>query len=131
MSKERKVKRSKRDNRKRYIDADGNKSVPLSEEAIDILKEQRQQFRDKFGRDPGPQDPVWFDPDCEVPTPIDPDKYMATTVAAMREAGLGEALIYAYVRTGGMLVTKENKHLWSKEDLEEWNDALAEYKRQQ
>jgi hypothetical protein len=27
-------------------------------------------FRKKFGRDPGPEDPVFFDPKCDVPTPI-------------------------------------------------------------
>jgi hypothetical protein len=28
----------------------------------------------KFGRDPGPNDPVFFDPDKDVPTPIDMER---------------------------------------------------------
>jgi hypothetical protein len=32
-----------------------------------------QAFREKFGRDPGPDDPVFFDPDADEPTPLGTD----------------------------------------------------------
>jgi hypothetical protein len=35
-----------------------------------MLRAQLEAFRKKFGRDPGPGDPVFFDPNI-VPTPID------------------------------------------------------------
>ena len=39
-----------------------------------ILEKQREDFIDKFGREPGPQDPVFFDPTCDVPVAITESK---------------------------------------------------------
>ena len=36
----------------------------------EIIEAQLQRFREKFGRDPGPSDPVFFDPDAAEPVPI-------------------------------------------------------------
>jgi hypothetical protein len=49
------------------------------------------------------------------------------TVTDMRNAGMSPELIYAYEETG-FVVLKENEHLFTKEDLEEWNDAVREYR---
>ncbi|MBA3462068.1 MAG: hypothetical protein H0T46_19060 [Deltaproteobacteria bacterium] len=53
----------------------------------------------------------------------------AATVEAMRAAGIRPALIYAYERTG-LIVTRENRKLMSAADLDEWEDAIAEYDEQ-
>lgn len=53
-------------------------------------------------------------------------KVRAATVDAMRAAGIGPALIYAYERTG-LIVTRENRGLMSAADLDEWDDAIAEF----
>ena len=53
-------------------------------------------------------------------------KVRAATIDAMRAAGIRPALIYAYERTG-LIVTKENRSLLSAADLDEWEDAIAEY----
>ena len=53
-------------------------------------------------------------------------KVRAATIEAMRAAGIRPALIYAYERTG-LIVTKENRSLMSAADLDEWEDAIAEY----
>ena len=39
---------------------------PLSGDPTDILREQREAFRKKFGRDPGPNDPIFFDPEADL-----------------------------------------------------------------
>jgi len=44
--------------------------IHMSDGIYDILQEQRRAFIEKFGREPGPSDPVFFDPDCETPTPL-------------------------------------------------------------
>jgi len=44
--------------------------VHLGEDMCDILQEQRRAFLEKFGREPGPSDPVFFDPDYDTPTPL-------------------------------------------------------------
>lgn len=38
-------------------------------------------------------------------------------------------IAYAYLKTGGMLVTESNMHLWSEEDMAEWNGAIDEFWR--
>ncbi len=53
-------------------------------------------------------------------------KIRASTMDAMRAAGVPPAVIYAYGRTG-LIVAKENRHLMSAADLDEWEDAIAEY----
>lgn len=68
------------------------RTIRLTEGAVDALEQQRQNFIDKFGREPGPNDPVWFDPDEDEPTEITPARYaamMADVQNAADEAGLG------------------------------------------
>ena len=50
----------------------GTKSFQLDAETVDALKEQLTRFREKFGRDPEPDDPVFFNPDADAPEPITP-----------------------------------------------------------
>jgi len=56
-------------------------------------------------------------------------KVRAATVEAMQAAGIRPALIYAYKRTG-LIVTGENRRLMSAADLDEWEDAIAEFQEQ-
>ena len=102
-------------------DDDGNlfKSVPLSSEMTDILEQQRQKYIEKFGREPGPEDKIFFD----MPHPEHLEHMM---VEDMKKAGLDPAIIYAYEKTG-RLVTEENQKLLSDADLDEWNAAIEEY----
>jgi hypothetical protein len=95
------------------------KSIPISQEMADLLDEQRQNFREKFGREPGPNDPIFFD----IPHSEHLEHMM---VEAMKEAGLDPAIIYAYEKTG-RLVTEDNQHLLSEADLDGWAAAIAEY----
>jgi hypothetical protein len=105
-----------------------SKVIPLSVEGVADLEKQLQAFKDKFGREPGPGDPVFFDPDCDTPTAIDPERFDASMIDAMRKAKIPEKLIYAYKKTG-MIVSQMNKHLFSDKDLREWNAACDEYLR--
>lgn len=98
------------------------RSVPLkSEDKAELDKafaSQREKFFAKFGREMGPDDPVFFD--------LDEDALRKNTVEAMRAAGIKPALIYAHERTG-LIVTTENRQFMSAADLDEWEDAVAEY----
>src|SRR5215207_8760732 len=64
-------------------------SVPLTDEVRAVLEEQKQRFIDRYGREPGPNDPVFFD----MPHP---EHVEATMVEGMKEAGIDPALIYAF-----------------------------------
>ena len=62
--------------------------IPMTPRVHEALLEQRKAFIDKFGREPGPDDPVFFDPDKDVPTPIDPARLDADLEKAIRDAGI-------------------------------------------
>jgi hypothetical protein len=64
------------------------------------LEEQLQAFRAKFGRDPGPDDPLFFDPDADEPRPLNWVAVEAGMVDAMERAGFSPAQIYAFQQTG-------------------------------
>ena len=96
-----------------------------------MLKEQRAQFREKFGRDPEPDDPIFFNPDVATPEPLTPaqdDALDQEIIEAMGDAGIDAAIIYAYRKTG-RIMTEQNEYLLSDDDRQEWNAALEEYAR--
>jgi hypothetical protein len=101
--------------------------VKMGDELRQALEQQRDRFRQKFGRDPGPNDPVFFDPDADEPRPLDPAKVEAQIIAAMQAAGIDPAKIHAYKRTG-LIVTAENAKSLSAQELEGWRLAVEEYR---
>jgi hypothetical protein len=98
------------------------RAVPLNREArIELdnaLAVQREKFIAKFGREPGPDDPIFFD--------LDEDKFREETANAMRAAGIAPALIYAYEETG-LIVTQENRRLIPDVELREFDAKVREY----
>ena len=66
-------------------------AVPMTPRVQEALLEQRKAFIEKFGREPGPDDPAFFDPDKDVPTPIDPAQLDADLEKAIRDAGIDPA----------------------------------------
>jgi hypothetical protein len=65
--------------------------VPMTPRVHDALLKQRKAFIEKFGREPGPNDPVFFDPDKDIPTPIDPARMDADLEKVIRDAGIDPA----------------------------------------
>ncbi|MCX6633582.1 MAG: hypothetical protein NT090_00580 [Acidobacteria bacterium] len=91
--------------------------------------DQFRLFREKFGREPGPDDPVFFDPDADTPQFCGPeatDRVTDQMVEAMSAAGVRPEAIYAFRKTG-RIVTEDNWHLLSEADRKEWTDAVNEY----
>ncbi len=103
-----------------------HREVPLTPDGHEALLRQREAFIKKFGREPGPDDPVFFDPDADTPQPLDLERYEKDLADAMAAAGIDPRLIYASRKTG-LLVTEENLDKLPEEALEEWNAALDEY----
>ena len=107
------------------VDEDGNigRSVPVSDELEEVIKQQRQKFVEEFGREPGPVDNLFFNmPHQEVVEHV--------MVEGMKQAGLDPAIIYAFEKTG-LFVTEGNQHLISDVDLEKWDKAITEYEMKQ
>ena len=98
--------------------------VSMTPEMREALLKQREAFKAKFGRDPGPNDPVFFDPSKDTPTPIDME---ADVLAAMSAANLPPEFAYAYKKTG-LLGLLEDKSRWPADRVREWNAAIDEYR---
>lgn len=105
---------------------------PTSEvgaEPSDVFRRRHEKFRDKFGRDPGPGDPLFFDPDADDPVPLSVDAFnheLDRLADAADEIGVDPALIKAW-RDLGYVVTEENQHLFSAAEIEAWNDAVEQH----
>lgn len=67
--------------------------VRMPPELRQALLDQRAAFIRKFGREPGPGDPLLFDPDKDVPTPISAERMGSDLADTMRKAGIDEAKI--------------------------------------
>jgi hypothetical protein len=112
----------------KYTDPDGRASIPLTPRAMQILKRKREAFKEKFGREPGPDDPIFFDPNADVPRALNSEQFETIVTEAMRKAGVDEEFIYAYNKTG--FIVGEHTPLTPAETAE-WNAAILEYRKKQ
>lgn len=69
------------------------KRIPLNADAQEAMQQQLQAFRDKFGREPGPNDPVFFDPECDTPTTLTPERMEELMRRDLRAQGVSDAEI--------------------------------------
>jgi len=106
--------------------AHDHKRMPLHAQTSETIACQLEAFRKKFGRDPCPDDPIFFDPDADQPVPLNPQQYEQDMVETMTQAGINPAFIYAFKRTG-RIVTESNMHRLTEKELRQWNDAIDEY----
>jgi hypothetical protein len=67
---------------------DGSRTVKMSPEMMELFKLQCAMFEFKFGRAMGPEDPVFFDVEADVPQSPDQDVDAASFVAAVKVAGV-------------------------------------------
>lgn len=103
------------------------RTVQLNPEAVDALQELlRVRFRNKFGREPGPGDPVVFDPDADTPQQMAEKKHAQMLAEAAEAAGLAPHFIHA-TRQIGLIVTEHNRCVMPKQMIEEWERAIDEY----
>src|SRR6476469_6099642 len=49
-----------------------NRTIHLPPVVVEAFKRQLQAFREKFGREPGADDPIFFDPNATEPRPLPP-----------------------------------------------------------
>lgn len=66
------------------------RDVRMTPRVHDALKDQLDRFRRKFGREPEPCDPVFFDPKSDIPIPLSRERLRADFLAAAKDAGLSE-----------------------------------------
>ena len=128
MSNRQQRKRDRAARYKHYRTPDGGKVIPLDPETRAALDGLGVEFEKKFGRKPGPEDPIFFDPGADTPQFMDVQKVTDELAFTMVRAGFDPAIIYAFRKTG-LIVTEMNKGKLLPEDLAEWHAAIDEYER--
>jgi hypothetical protein len=100
------------------------------EQFREMMEGQARRFRGKFGRDPRPEDPIFFDPDADELRPLDLDRVTREMTDALREAGrqtgVDPALVEAWCELG-YVVTEDNRHLFSVADVAAWEAAVRRH----
>jgi hypothetical protein len=108
-----------------------DESHHMPPEIEETLAELFCRFREKFGRDPGPNDPIFFDPHSDEPLPLGRESlnemWERLADAMVCQGEITPETAYAMKKTG-LLVTEQTKGLLREAELLEWNDALEEYK---
>lgn len=109
----------------------GDRTIEIDPELKAALEDQVRSFREKFGREPGPGDPLLFDPESDTPQPIsskEMDEISRRIAQAMGDAGVDPALIYATQKTDRFAPPSEAAlDAMSPEDKAEWQAAIDEY----
>lgn len=99
-----------------------HKEISLDENGIDAFREAHDDFKKTFGRVPGRRDRILTG--AYRYSPADFER-MFLEVAA--EAKTPKHLVYAYKKTGGLIVTPYNEDLGSPQDIQEYREAIDEY----
>jgi hypothetical protein len=105
-----------------------SKVIRVDRDQAAALEAQVRRFEDKFGRSPGPDDPLFFDPDADQPQPVSLTGLETETVAMLEAAGICPAWIYAYQHTDGLLPRPDGSFA-SARDQAEWDEAISRYVR--
>jgi len=105
-----------------------SKVVRVDRDQAAALEAQVRRFEEKFGRPPGPDDPLFFDPDADEPQPVSLTGLEAETVGMLEAAGICPAWIYAYQHTGGLLPRPDGSFA-SARDEAEWDEVISRYLR--
>jgi hypothetical protein len=103
-------------------------TIPLDAGATAMLRELAERFEEKFGRPPGPDDPVFFDPDADEPTPVSALDLERSGTEMLEALGISPAWIYANQHTEGLLPRPDGTFR-SDKDRAEWDEALTRYQR--
>ena len=102
------------------------KVIRLGQDGAAMIEAQRRFFEEKFGRPPGPDDPLFFDPDADEPQLMSLPGVETATVGMLEAAGISPAWIYAYQHTDGLLPRPDGSFT-SERDSAEWHEAVDRY----
>jgi hypothetical protein len=94
-----------------------------------MLEGRIKAFRKKFGREPGPGDPIFFDPDADQPrirSEAQQNSIWESICNKMLTVGCDPAIVYAARKTQ-RIVSQANRKNLTPAELAEWNDAIEEY----
>ncbi len=108
---------------------EAEKIIPINHETAEIIAQQKKLFREQFGREPGPDDPLFFDTSVAAPQFLSVESQEEVWRSLLQAAGDSEidpAIVYAMNKTG-RIVTETNAQFLTDAELQEWHDAVDEY----
>ena len=79
-----------------------SKTISLNAEVQQSIEEQLRRFREKFGREAGPEDPLFFDPDADTLSRSlrrSTVEMLNQILSSASRAGIRPELIYAMKKT--------------------------------
>lgn len=121
----------------RVWNADGSSVVristdtPQGQQLAESLDGQLEAFREKFGREPEPDDPLFFDLDADEPTRLTKehfDSMMLDMAESAVELGIDPALVHAW-REVGYVVTAENRSMFTTAEVLSYSRAVARHRQ--
>ncbi|MFI8928886.1 hypothetical protein ACIG3E_14565 [Streptomyces sp. NPDC053474] len=115
----------------RIWNADGSSVIRMSPKLQNDLERQLEFFREKFGREPGPGDPVFFDPDADEPTRLTREHFdnkLLEMAGRAAEIGIDPAFLHAW-REVGYVVTEENRSLFTMAEVLAFSRAVTRHQQ--
>ena len=88
--------KEKRDLRRVFNSNRGHGSGPqtsLESVLLSVASIRFEAFRDRFGREPLPDEPLFFDPDADSPVQASPVQVRAQIADACRETGVAPSML--------------------------------------
>lgn len=99
-----------------------HKQVALDADGRAAMEKARAAFKDTFGRAPKARDRVLL-----APYRYSRADFRKQFVEIADKANAPKHLVYAYLKTDGLMLTETNKDLVSPQDIADVNDAVEEY----
>lgn len=119
----------------RIWNADGSSVIrfstdsPQGKQFKKAMKYQQKMFRKKFGRDPGPDDPLFFDLEADEPVPLTKkhfDNMMLEMAGHAAEMGYDPAFFHA-CREVGYMVTSDSRHMFTTAEVIAFRRAMVRH----
>lgn len=77
-------------------------AIPVTLELLGVLEEKRDEFERKFGRPPKPGEPLFFDPQAEVPRRLPERERRAALAGVLTLSGQPEHVVRRFTAAEGL-----------------------------
>jgi hypothetical protein len=113
--------RQRKSGGKRVPEAHAKKIIPIDHATADAITHQGRLLREKFGREPGPEDPPFFSLVSSVPEFLNAESQEETWRALVQAAGESGMAPGSGLRDeqNGRIVTERNMRFLTDSDIQE------------